>query len=83
MKIISKDFNFARLTILLHSGFNEENTPARKHRHDKKIHTARRAEIAQLRNHLMLTMLREEQHLLWLDGDIFKLDEGIIQRMFA
>lgn len=83
MRTASSAYPFARLTILLHRGFNEDDAPSRQHRHDDFIQTARRAEIAQMRNYLMLKTLRDEPHILWLDADIFELDTGLVQRMMA
>jgi hypothetical protein len=74
---------FARLTIFLHPGFNQEAVSDRDHRHDDDFQTVRRAELAQLRNYLMLSGLNKERHVIWLDADVYHLDQGIIQRVIA
>ncbi|ETI23346.1 hypothetical protein G647_05147 [Cladophialophora carrionii CBS 160.54] len=79
----TEDIPVARLTILMHPGFNTTAALDRKHRHDSEAQTARRTELAQLRNYLMLSTLRDERHVVWLDADVYHLDEGIIQRMIS
>jgi len=45
------------------------------------MQSARRAELAKLRNYLMLKSLHDERHIIWLDADVYDMDEGIVQRM--
>ncbi|ETN39754.1 uncharacterized protein HMPREF1541_05980 [Cyphellophora europaea CBS 101466] len=75
------EYAFARVTIFMHTGFNDGPTVAREHRHDGDVQTLRRAEISKLRNYLMLQTLREEAHIVWLDADVFRLDDGIVDRI--
>ena len=79
----TKAMPFARITIFLHPGFNAEAQVDREHRHEAAFDTARRVELALMRNYLMLSTLRDERHVVWLDADVIYLDKGIIQRMVA
>ncbi|KAJ9612235.1 hypothetical protein H2200_003832 [Cladophialophora chaetospira] len=79
----TKKYHFARLTIILHAGFDTDAVVDREHRHDDESQKARRSELAQLRNYLMLSSLTKERHVVWLDADVYYLDEGIIQRMVS
>ncbi len=79
----TQPYHFARLTIILHAGFNTDAFLDREHRHDDESQKARRSELAQLRNYLMLSTLRKERHVVWLDADIYYLDQGIAQRMIS
>lgn len=72
---------FAKVEIFFHPGFHDGPTVDRSHRHDDEVQAVRRAEIALLRNYLMLKTLGEEAHILWVDADIFHLDDGITKRM--
>ncbi|GAM90478.1 hypothetical protein ANO11243_085220 [Dothideomycetidae sp. 11243] len=73
--------DYARVTIFLHPGFHEGPVVDRKRRHEAKFQTERRAEMSKLRNYVMLKTLREEQHIVWLDADVYRVDPGIIDRM--
>jgi mannan polymerase complexes MNN9 subunit len=79
----TKDIPVARVTIFMHPGFSTDAALDREHRHDSESQTARRTELAQLRNYLMLSALRDEQHVVWLDADVYYLDENIVQRMIS
>ncbi len=79
----TRRYPFARVTVFLHPGFNEDAVLDRDHRHDDDMQGARRAELAKLRNYLMLRSLHDERHIVWLDADVYALDQGIVQRMIA
>jgi hypothetical protein len=70
---------YGKVLLIHHPGFGEQ--VARDHRHDSEVQTARRAQLAQLRNYLMLRAVNNEPHILWLDADVFHLDSGIVARM--
>lgn len=74
---------FPKITIILHPGLQDSTQThvSGKQRHDDRIQQGRRAELAKLRNYLMLKSLREETHIIWLDADVFYLDDGIVSRM--
>lgn len=74
-------YQFARVEIYLHRGYLAGPAIDRDHRHDGEVQTIRRAEISKLRNYLMLRTLRDEQHVLWQDADVFYFDEGIVPRI--
>lgn len=80
-KSATSQYPFAKVEIFLHPGYHQGSTVDREHRHDEEVQAVRRAEIATLRNFLMLKTLREEAHILWVDADIFHLDDGIVERM--
>lgn len=72
---------YSRVTVFLHPGFQDGPPVDRKHRHLRSKQYQRRSEMAKLRNFLMLKTLQEEQHMLWLDADVWHLDDGIVRRM--
>lgn len=82
-KAATSRYPFAKVDIILHPGYHSLNgsTVDREHRHDDDVQTARRSEIALLRNYLMLKTLGAEEHVLWVDADIFRLDQGIVERI--
>ncbi|KAG8631695.1 hypothetical protein KVT40_000835 [Elsinoe batatas] len=53
----------------------------REHRHDEEAQTARRSEMAKLRNFLMVQTLRGEEHIIWMDADNYRIDTGLVARM--
>lgn len=70
----------ARFTAILHPD-SPSDAASRLHRQDPQYQAQRRGEIAQLRNYLMLQTLRDEEHIVWLDADVFYLDDGMVQAM--
>lgn len=82
-KHVTTALPFARITIIMHPGFRDGHSQEedRKIRHADRFQQARRAELAKLRNYLMLKALRDETHIIWLDSDVFHLDDGIVSRM--
>ena len=77
----TSQYPFAKVEIFFHPGYHQGQRVDRDHRHDDEVQTVRRAEIATLRNYLMLKTLREEAHILWVDADIFYFDNGIVERI--
>ena len=79
LKEATSTLPFARTTILLRSdnkkSFNYND------RHQNSVQQARRSVLATLRNYLMLSVLADEQHIVWLDADVVELSEGIVQTM--
>ncbi|KAJ9652000.1 hypothetical protein H2198_008742 [Neophaeococcomyces mojaviensis] len=76
-------YDFPRVTVFMHQGFHDGPTIDRNHRHDANVQTIRRAEMSKLRNYLMLRTLQQERHILWLDADVNRLDDGIVRRMVS
>ncbi|GAM90053.1 hypothetical protein ANO11243_080930 [Dothideomycetidae sp. 11243] len=76
-----RTLDYGRVDIFFHPGFHEGPVVDREHRHDDKYQKDRRAEMAKLRNYLMLKTLREEQHILWSDADVWHFDDGVVRRM--
>ncbi|GAM84723.1 hypothetical protein ANO11243_027240 [Dothideomycetidae sp. 11243] len=76
-----EELGYGKVTIILHRGFHSGPVIDRAHRHDESAQTARRSEIAKLRNYLMLRTLGEEQHILWADADVFSFADGLVDRM--
>jgi hypothetical protein len=50
-----------------------------RHRHIHQL--GRRAHLARLRNHLVVTALRDEEWVLWLDADLWSYPPDIIQQL--
>ncbi|KAF2223867.1 Anp1-domain-containing protein [Elsinoe ampelina] len=73
--------NYSRVTIFRHPGYLPSDEIEREHRHDEEAQTARRSEMAKLRNFLMLQTLRGEEHIIWMDADIYRIDAGLVTRM--
>jgi hypothetical protein len=48
-------------------------------RHGKKVQLARRTVLAQSRNHLLSSALRDESYVLWLDVDVDSYPQGEVQ----
>lgn len=82
-KSATKALGLARVTVILNKGYLEKEELLNANRKDPRIQTARRSELARLRNYLMLKALHDESHIVWLDADVFYLDEGIVQTMIA
>lgn len=75
--------DLAKVTVILHPGYSGTNAQQNANRKDPAIQAARRSELAKLRNYLMLKSLRDETHIVWLDADVFEIDNGIVQTMIA
>lgn len=74
---------FGRAEIYFHPGYDKA-VLMRENRHNRMIQNQRRAEIARLRNYLMLRSLQDEAHIVWLDSDVYELHSpAIIQRMIS
>ncbi|KAF2150226.1 glycosyltransferase family 62 protein [Myriangium duriaei CBS 260.36] len=76
-----QDSDYAKVTIFRHPGFRAGPFVDRAQGHDNKVQKDRRAEMAKLRNYLMLKTLEEEEHIVWLDADVFHIDTGLVDRM--
>ncbi|KAK4549353.1 hypothetical protein LTR36_006350 [Oleoguttula mirabilis] len=72
---------FARTDVYLRE--DEDLGVKYEDRHDPRVQLARRANLALLRNYLMLRGLQDEQHIIWLDADVVELSENIIQTMIS
>lgn len=48
---------------------------------DEQLVETGRSAIARLRNYLMLSGLKDEWHIVWLDADVVELSHGIVQTM--
>ena len=70
---------FSTSYVIHHPGYG--SPVERRDRHVEATQRERRRSIARLRNYLMLRTLQNEQHILWLDADVFWLAPGIIQKM--
>ncbi|KAK5095301.1 hypothetical protein LTS08_008201 [Lithohypha guttulata] len=77
----TRAYDFAKISIILHKGFHDGPVVDRAHRQDRAVQVARRSELAKLRNFLMLRTIADEEHILWMDADVYRLDQGIVQRM--
>ena len=71
---------YARTHAIYHPGFGS-HTDRRADRHNDNTQKGRRRTIARLRNFLMLRTLENEDHLIWLDADVYWLSAGIIQKL--
>lgn len=79
MKEVVEKANFRKSHIIYHPGFG--TTAGRGERHDDATQRERRRSIARLRNYLMLRTLDSEEHVIWMDADVYWLPAGIIQKM--
>ena len=70
---------FRRSHVICHPGYG--TTAGRSQRHAEATQTDRRRSIARLRNYLMLRTLQKEDHVIWLDADVYWLPPGIIQKL--
>ena len=78
-KSVISQMSFSTSYIIHHPGYGA--AVERTDRHVEGTQRERRRMIARLRNYLMLRTLQSEQHILWLDADVFWLAPGIIQKM--
>ncbi|KAK3070463.1 hypothetical protein LTR53_010419 [Teratosphaeriaceae sp. CCFEE 6253] len=79
MKASVDRVRLARATI-----YFQEDTAAGapyEQRHNPQVQLARRGRLATLRNRLMLSVLDDEEHMLWIDADVVELSPRIIQTM--
>ncbi|KAL3156435.1 hypothetical protein ABBQ38_000744 [Trebouxia sp. C0009 RCD-2024] len=79
MKNTVEKVDFRKSHIIYHPGFG--STAGRSERHAEATQKDRRRSIARLRNYLMLRTLDSEEHVIWLDADVYWLPAGIIQNM--
>ena len=70
---------FQRSHVIYHPGYG--TTAGRSQRHAEATQTDRRRSIARLRNYLMLRTLQNEDHVIWLDADVYWLPPGIVQKL--
>lgn len=81
-RILSMKEPFARVTIIFHPGyFDPADAINRNDRHSSNLQHKRRNELARLRNYLMLNAMAREDHIVWLDADVYKLTSGLIPAM--
>ena len=78
-KNIIDSAGFRRSHVIYHPGYG--TTAGRSQRHAEATQTDRRRSIARLRNYLMLRTLQNEDHVIWLDADVYWLPPGIIQKL--
>lgn len=78
-KTATRRLPFGRVSILQHqdaaSNFDYRD------RHNSAMQLARRSALAALRNRLMVSALRDEKHVVWLDADVVEMSDGVIQAM--
>jgi hypothetical protein len=73
---------FARVSTILHPGYlSPADAISRADRHYNHVQHKRRNEISRLRNYLMLHALEREQHVVWIDADVYKFTNGLIPAM--
>ncbi|KAI0133003.1 Anp1-domain-containing protein [Xylariales sp. AK1849] len=72
---------FARTSIYFQANDGPEFSYSE--RHSPAVQRERRAEIARLRNYLMLRSLMDEQHIIWVDADVVEFSKGILQTILA
>jgi len=57
--------------------------PAAESRHAESFQLRRRAALARSRNHLLLSALRDEAWVLWIDADVAELPADVLQSLLA
>ncbi|KXL43273.1 glycosyltransferase family 62 protein [Acidomyces richmondensis BFW] len=70
---------FARVSLLQHR--NTASDVEYRDRHNPAVQLARRSALAALRNRLMVSALRDEKHIVWLDADVVEMSDGVVQAM--
>lgn len=70
----------ASVTVFQHNfGFNLQ----RQSRHGQSVQLQRRRVLALSRNHLLITALREQDWVLWVDSDLYSYQPDVIQQLLA
>ena len=69
---------FSRIVIV---HYPETAITDRANRKDDKIQKDRRRRLAILRNTLSFIAISDEDHVIWIDGDIVEIPKGLSQRM--
>ncbi|OZJ02026.1 hypothetical protein BZG36_05388, partial [Bifiguratus adelaidae] len=69
-------------TVIWRDDRDDEIIP-REQRHEDKYQRKRRRLLGKLRTFLMLSALDREDAVVWLDADIYEIEERLIQRMVA
>lgn len=64
-----------RKLLLLHKDFHNKYA-----KHEAWLQLSRRQALAKIRNFLIITALKDEQWVLWLDADIYSYPPDTIQR---
>jgi mannan polymerase complexes MNN9 subunit len=73
---------FARVSIIFHPGYlGPADAINRADRHYNHVQHKRRNQISRLRNYLMLHALEREEHIVWIDADVYKFTSGLIPAM--
>lgn len=78
-KSVAKNEAYSTCHAIHHPGYGVN--VKRGDRHTEGTQRERRRSVARLRNYLMLRTLRNEQHVVWLDADVYWLTPGIIPKM--
>eukprot|EP01043_Picozoa_sp_COSAG02_P001989 COSAG02_NODE_44_length_45948_cov_81.673493_8_plen_363_part_00 len=75
-----KGTGYRRLMLLQKDwGYTVPGGKEERHRHVHQL--SRRSHLARLRNHLVVTALRDEEWVLWLDADLWSYPPGLIQQL--
>lgn len=75
-----KGAGYRRLMLLQKDwGYTVPGGKEERHRHVHQL--SRRAHLARLRNHLVVTALRDEEWVLWLDADLWSYPPDLIQQL--
>lgn len=77
-----KGTGYRRLMLLQKDwGYTVPGGKEERHRHVHQL--SRRAHLARVRNHLVVTALRDEEWVLWLDADLWSYPPDLIQQLQA
>ena len=89
--LTSSDSEFRKIKTVLgaewfrrsHVIYHSENEPStsRKSRQAEGVQLERRRSRARLKNYLMLQTLGNEEHVVWLDADVYWLSPGLLHHM--
>lgn len=79
----TSEYPLARITVILSEPDKDLSSIASQDRHTGSLQHLRRASLARLRNYLMLSTLENEQHIFWLDADVIRFSEKIVQTMIS
>ena len=76
-------FEFAHQIILLHHKTSSRAPAVGEERHSDSVQMERRQLLAVLRNTLLYSALQEEDYVVWIDADIFKIPDTLLPKMIS
>ncbi|CAF0768202.1 unnamed protein product [Adineta ricciae] len=88
LEVLSTDDEelFVRVHLIYHPGYGDQTHDInldidRQEHHEETVQKERRRLLARLRNYLMLSSLRSEDHIIWLDADVYFSSDQLLQML--